>query len=65
MDGNATAILTHTYVDTEGTSLAVHDVISCLPLGRRQSMFLFIIRIKALKDILDGTFSAHTSPPFG
>ena len=53
MNRNAAAVFTDTDVDTEGARLAVHDVISCFSLSRREFMCFHVIREKTVKDILD------------
>ena len=52
VDGNTAAAAADTYVNAESTCLAVHDVISCLPLQGREIMGLFKTVIKSVENIL-------------
>jgi len=65
MDGNVAAVLADTYIDTKCTGLAVHNVVGCFPLRRRQSMGFLIAGIKAVKHILYSVVFAHDPPPSG
>lgn len=63
MDGNTAAVLADAYIDTKCAGFAVHDVINCFLLCRRQFMGFLIVRIKAVKHILYRAVFAHDPPP--
>jgi hypothetical protein len=65
VERNTAAVLAHADIDTKSTCLAVHDVISCFSLNRREFMSFLILRIKSIEHILDCTKIPHDSPPFG
>ena len=64
MDGNTAAVLADAYIDAKCAGFAIHDVINCFLLCRRQFMSFFIVRIKAVKHILYRAVFAHASPLF-
>lgn len=63
MDGNTAAVLADAYIDAKCAGFAIHDMINCFLLCRRQFMSFLTVRIKAVKHILYRAVFAHDPPP--